>query len=515
MTAGLYPISFLVCLGALSGWFFYRDDEKRSDLLRKIFFGAIAVYGASWAFGQGTVGYKFLVLGREMLVLLTVPLFLSVFRKNKWVFVTLLISVLVGMDYFYFEKLKLTFPQEKTIDLADEVALDSNGEMLIELLEGHSISEIQPILTQYDLQATPAFQPMDKNSTDLDDYFLINVPPRFENDLSEVKNALSKNGVVEWVEMNEQYALSPLEFVPQKKLPKLNKKYGLNDPGLPNLWGFEAMGMESLYAVLKNAAPEKQALIAILDTGVDAGHEDIQANFKSTKTKYDNDGAGHGTHCAGIAAAVSNNNKGIASFSQTNEYVKVTSVKVLTAGGYGTQKMIIDGILEAADAGADVLSLSLGGLSNDSRQRAYRKAVEYANKKGAIVVVAAGNSNRNAKEYAPANTPGVIAVSAIDTVLGRASFSNKVHDLKMGVAAPGVSIYSTFPNGEYQTLNGTSMATPYVAGLLGLMKSLRPGLTTKEAYDLLNGSGVKTKSGEETGKLIQPGEAVKKLLNGG
>ena len=159
-----------------------------------------------------------------------------------------------------------------------------------------------------------------------------------------------------------------------------------------------------------------------------------------------------------------------------------------------------------------MISLSLGGPSTDRRQKAYRKAVEYANGKGAIVVVAAGNSNRNAKDYGPANTPGVIAVSAVDTLLGRASFSNIVKDLDMGVAAPGVKIYSTFPGSEYRTFNGTSMACPYVSGLVGVMKSLKPNLTTKEALQALNSTGKNSKNSTETGKIIQPAAALKKLL---
>ncbi|MFQ5448355.1 MAG: S8 family serine peptidase, partial [Saprospiraceae bacterium] len=258
--------------------------------------------------------------------------------------------------------------------------------------------------------------------------------------------------------------------------------------------------------------PVKKTRLAILDTGVDASHEDLADNFVSTRKKYDYDKSGHGTHCAGIAAAVSNNNKGIASFSRNNAFVEVTSIKVLSDAGYGSQKMIIDGILEAADNGADVISLSLGGPSSDSKQRAYKKAVDYANRKGAIVLVAAGNSKTNARRYAPANTPGVIAVSAVDTLLRRASFSNFVQDLGMAVAAPGVKIYSTFPGNQYKTLNGTSMAAPYVSGLVSLMKSLRPGLTTRQVFNILNKTGMETKGKKETGRLIQPAVAVRELL---
>ena len=137
----------------------------------------------------------------------------------------------------------------------------------------------------------------------------------------------------------------------------------------------------------------------------------------------------------------------------------------------------------------------------------------YALAKGAIVVAAAGNANRNARDFSPVNTRGVIGVSAVDAELNRASFSNYVTDIGMGVAAPGVDIYSAIPGNEYTSYNGTSMATPYVAGLLGLMKSIRPELTAVGAYDILKQTGKDTRNTLETGRVIQPEAAMKKLMS--
>ncbi len=514
MFSSLYPFTFVLSLAALSGWFFYRDNEQRSELLRKIFFGSIAGFGVCWLMSEGQWSYKFVSLFREMVVLAVVPVLLSVFRKTKWAYLVALLGVLTGLRFFYFEKLKNTFPQadfpkEKTEITAAPAGLDPNGELLLELKEGAQLADIQNVLKKYGLTAKPAFTPKDVNATQLDNYFIVDVPAA--DDFPKVKKALESLAQTEWLEENEQVSISPIELQPMRPSPPTDKKFGLNDPGLGNLWGFEAMKMDELYTVLKDKKPKKRALIAILDTGVDANHEDLKANFTSTKSAYDTDKAGHGTHCAGIAAAVSNNGVGVASFSQTNDYVRVTSIKVLSDGGMGTQQSIINGMLEAADLGADVLSLSLGGMSSDSRQRAYQKALDYATKKGCIVVVAAGNSNRNAKDFVPANVDGVITVSAVDTLLNRASFSNTIPDVKMGIAAPGVKIYSTIPGSIYASFNGTSMATPYVAGLLGLMKSLKPDLTTKDAYKILNETGAETQQTQETGRLIQPGKAVLKL----
>jgi thermitase len=349
----------------------------------------------------------------------------------------------------------------------------------------------------------------------LDDYYLINVPSKWEGRISEVIDALDNSGIVDWIENNETIKLSPLETSPTEIVRNPAPNYGLNDPGVEQLWGFQAMNVDKLYEYLKstNAKPNRKAIIAILDTGVDSKHEDIKANYKTLKSKDDNDPQGHGTHCAGIAASVSNNGIGVASFSHDNSFVQVSSIKVLNSFGMGTQQSIINGIIQAADLGADVISMSLGGPSSDSKQRAYEKAVNYANKKGAIVVVAAGNENRNATRIAPACAKGVITVSAIDNELNRAVFSNWVTDLDMGIAAPGVGIYSTKPNDTYAVHSGTSMATPYVAGLVGLMKSFNPNITTKEVYKILDTTGSDTKNTDLTGHLIQPVQAVKAAVS--
>ena len=297
-----------------------------------------------------------------------------------------------------------------------------------------------------------------------------------------------------------------------QKLMKLIKLTQLtNDPLVEYLWAFVQMKMEDHYKNMKDAnyKKKKTAKIFILDTGVDSNHEDISANFFSTDKKYDTDANGHGTHCAGIANAVSNNSLGIASYCPKNDYMQVTSIKVLGDNGGGTQESIIDGIILAADEGADVISMSLGGRAVDSRERAYNAAIAYATRAGAIVVVAAGNSNSDAQQYVPACCDGVIAVSAVDPNLDKASFSNYVNNIAMKVAAPGVNIYSTFPNNQYKVLNGTSMATPYVAGLLGMMKSLNPKLTAKEAYSILEQTGIETGDTPATGKFIQPATSIR------
>lgn len=329
--------------------------------------------------------------------------------------------------------------------------------------------------------------------------------------ITTIKEKLQNTLGVNWVEENETVSISPLEADEINRSP-IN--YGIDDPDLNRLWGFEKMKVQDLLPIIEKNSNKikKKALLVILDTGIDAAHEDIKENYKSIKEKHDTDGNMHGTHCAGIAASVNNNGKGIASFNANSNLYNVSSIKVLSGMGTGTQNVIISGMIEAADNGADVISMSLGGRSSHTKQRAYNKAVEYANKKGAIVVVAAGNSNVDAIHATPANAEGVITVSATNDQMTKAAFSNTVQSLKMGIAAPGKNIYSTIPKNQYKSLNGTSMATPYVAAALAMLKSFDPELTTKEAFSILNETGIKTSQTEQTGKFIQPAAALNRLL---
>ncbi len=524
----LYPVSYLVSLSGLIGWFYLQDNKRRSRQMSKLFLGGFFAYLISLGMAQGELPYKLFILFRDLVVLGVVSQFFSFFRKYKVLFFGMLFALYGMIGTKGMDILQATFPEKASTNNAAEAEmptgaiettvptknnntpkLDEDGELLIEIYEGNTIEDIASTLDRYNITYKRAFHPNKADLTDLDDFYVLNVPDNQLGNLAEIEQQLYKTIMVDWVEENEVITISPIEVT---KLPKpIEKRFGINDPGLEQMWGFDAMGIDQFYKSIAegNIQPQRKATIAILDTGVDAKHEDIAGNYKSIKSKYDRDVQGHGTHCAGIAGSVSNNATGVASFSQNNEFVQISSIPVLNNFGMGTQKSIIDGIIEAADNQVDVISMSLGGRSNPAKQKSYEKAIKYANDAGAIVIVAAGNSNDNAKNYAPANVKGVITVSAIDEQLKRATFSNYVNDIAMGVAAPGVNIYSTFPKNEYKTFNGTSMATPYVAGLVGVLKSINPTLTTTEVYEILQGSGVGTNSTSETGRFIQPGEAVK------
>lgn len=505
-------IIFLTSFVSLSLWFLFKENKEISSILGKTFLGSFGLYLGMAFCMPGVVSWTTLAI--NIVFLFGAGFFLNTFSSSKIIFIPMLIlmtfgyySGVRGINWFPF------LSSENNTTTLELNQLDPESELLVEVSNGHQLVELDAIIKQYDLKVEPAFVLMDGGQTDLDDYYAVNIPTEQVANYDKIVTAFKRSNLIDHIEANEVLSLDPTEKIKAPVLARKNK-YTVNDPEIGKVWGYEAMEVDELYKLLatKKVRAKKKARIAIIDTGVDGEHEDLKENFISIGAKNNIDPHGHGTHCAGIAAAVSNNATGIASFAPTNEFVEVTSVKVFGKYGNTTQRTIINGMLLAADNGADVLSMSLGGPSTTQAQRAYNQAVKYANQKGGIVVVAAGNENIDARKRVPASVTGVITVAALDADLNKAVFSNDVNALKMGIAAPGVQVYSTIPNNQYEFFNGTSMATPYVAGLLGLMKSIQPNLNTQQAYKILKQTGVNTRNTKATGQLIKPANAVKSLL---
>lgn len=236
-----------------------------------------------------------------------------------------------------------------------------------------------------------------------------------------------------------------------------------NDPDFSSRqWGPQKVQAPEAWDVTRGSSSTR---IAIVDTGVQYDHPDLAGKVVRGYDFVDDDsdpydGNGHGTHCAGIAAAVTDNGRGIAGMAPN---ATIYAVRVLDDNGSGTLDDVANGIIHAADNGADVISLSLGS-PNDSIT--LKEAVNYAWEKGVVVVAAAGNNGSSQPTY-PAYYSNAIAVAATDSDETKASFSN--YGSWVDVAAPGVDIYSTYTGSSYRSLSGTSMATPHVAGLAGLL----------------------------------------------
>ena len=232
-------------------------------------------------------------------------------------------------------------------------------------------------------------------------------------------------------------------------------------------WALGSYGIEQVNADVTHANGYRGdgADIAILDTGVQVDHPDLNVvggetfgtSCSGCVEPYGDDN-GHGTHCAGTAAAL---DPEIGVASEANIY----SGKCLDSSGGGSFSDVADAIVWAADEGHDVISMSLGGGSGTSE---LEDACDYAEDRGSFVVAAAGNDGTccDCVGY-PAAYDSVVAVSSTDEDDNLSSFSST--GPSVDIAAPGSNIYSTYLNSGYDTLSGTSMACPHVAGAAGIL----------------------------------------------
>ncbi len=256
--------------------------------------------------------------------------------------------------------------------------------------------------------------------------------------------------------------------------------------------------------------------VAIIDTGIDSDHPDLQANLGSGKAyvscddtcsgndclePWDDDDE-HGTHCAGIAAAVDDGEDVVGVAPD----VTLHAVKVLACDGYGYYSDIAAGIEYAADQGWDVASLSLGG---DTSSTTLQDACQYAADQGTLVVAAAGNDGCSDCVLYPAAYDTVVAVGATNEYDSLASYSSTGPELEL--AAPGTSVLSTVPGG-LGTLSGTSMATPHVAG--GGAALMAEGDTASEARTRLGNTAEDIGlSAEESGNGLLDMQAATTATN--
>lgn len=321
----------------------------------------------------------------------------------------------------------------------------------------------------------------------LDRYHMVRLAPGV--DPREVVAALAGFGPP--IEAVELVGLGGILGEPPQSFPNdpfFGSQYGLHNTGqtIQGQVGVPGADINAAAAwSLEVGSPD--IVIAIIDTGVSNSHPDLNSKFvPGWNTVSDNANSddsiliSHGSHCAGIAAAVSNNGLGVAGVAWG---CKIMPVKVLNFLGGGTEPDVAEGIIWAADHGAHIGSMSLGYPGAGTL---LENAINYAAGEGMVLVAATGNT-AGAAISAPAKYSEVIAVGATDNQDVIASFTSTGPE--MSVTAPGVNVYSCwdtlFSPNTYSWQSGTSMACPHVAGLAGLVWSANPDLARKEVREII------------------------------
>ncbi len=328
--------------------------------------------------------------------------------------------------------------------------------------------------------------------------------------------------VVTYAETNNKIELAPIDILsPSDALDRDESDPSVlmpNDPMFKEQWALNNVGqnggksesdIRAIKAWLKTQG-SSEIVVAVLDSGVDYTHTDLAANmwvrpdnvpvykddelgtfddlhgFNAADNQSDPmDDNGHGTHCAGIIGAEGNNDEGITGI---NWKVEIMPLKFMGRGGFGTTKDAIEAINYAIDrkrAGVNVKVINASWGSTLS-SKALEDTIRAAGEEGILFVAASGNSstNNDRRPHYPSNynLPNVISVAALDRTDNLASFSNfgakTVH-----VAAPGRDILSTWLNDDYREASGTSMATPYVAGVAALIWASEPKLTMEKVRE--------------------------------
>ena len=307
----------------------------------------------------------------------------------------------------------------------------------------------------------------------------------------KVVAALSRNPHVDYAELDY---IGQAFFIPNDTY-FVGNQWGLENTGqiIKGITGVVDADIDGPTAWETTAGGVK---VAILDTGIDQDHEDLSPkivlnrDFTGSSSGYD-DMYGHGTHVGGIVAAVTNNGTGVASGCPSCQLI---NGKVLNDNGSGAYSWIASGITWAADNGAKVINMSLGG---SVKSFTLENAVNYAWSKGVVVVAAAGNSGNPSKTY-PAAYTNAIAVAATNNKDQKATFSS--YGAKwVDVAAPGENIFSTFPNHPYKINkslgydfgSGTSMATPMTSAVAALIWSTPYGTSASQVRTRLESTADK------------------------
>lgn len=326
-----------------------------------------------------------------------------------------------------------------------------------------------------------SYRKIDKDDIEeLNASFKLNIPD--DTDIAKFQDKLGELGFFESSEPDFEMEISAVP----------------NDPNYSQLWGMQKIQAPLAWDIFTGS---KNVVVAVIDSGSEPTHPDLAANMVAGKNMLTggaiNDGNGHGTHVAGTIGAVGNNSIGVAGL---NWNVSIMPLQVFGASGRGDSGPIYEAISYAVANGAKVINMSIGneeGYIPCTPNTEYARRISYAVSKGVVVVVAAGNENRDAAGTSPASCEDAIAVGATDSSDNRSIWSStgaSNYGNHVSIAAPGTGIFSTWKLNIYKSSNGTSMASPHVAGAAALLLSENPSLSPAQVKNCLiqNGDPITT-----------------------
>jgi len=282
---------------------------------------------------------------------------------------------------------------------------------------------------------------------------------------------------------SEQAVANALSHNPNIKFAEVDRligpNYVPNDPYYSSEWHLQTIGAPTAW----NTSIGTGVTVAILDSGVDSTHPDLQGQLVPGWNFYDNnsntsDVYGHGTLVAGVVGAIGNNGMGVAGVAWG---ARIMPVRVTDTSGIGSLSMFSNGLTYAADHGARVANLSFPVQSSSSTQT----AAQYFMNKGGLVFNSAGNYGTLDTTPASSALVSVSATTSSDTIASWSSYGPYVD-----VSAPGVGIWTTSKGGGYSGVSGTSFSSPLSAGVAALMMSVNPSLAPSQVVSLLKSSAV-------------------------
>lgn len=377
--------------------------------------------------------------------------------------------------------------QARSAERGADGIMSANIPSLDQVLQEIGATELEPVIEEVAEAANENIESFSTEAPGISQLYSVSFSP--DRDPVDVANQLSLDDTVEYAEPNYVAGItaSPVE-IPAFFTP--------NDQYFSFQWNMQAIQMPTAWDRANGAG----VIVAIIDTGIDFGAPDLATTERLPGYDFLNDDAdpkddqGHGTHVAGTVAQSTNNNLGVAGVAFG---ARLLPVKVLGSSGEGSYETVIKGIIYAVDQGAKVINMSLAGRNPSN---ALRDAVQYAHDRGVVVVSAAGNSGGSV-EFPAAYDDFVIAVGATRFDKTITAYSNFGPQIDLMAPGGDVSIdqngdgfgdgilqntFSSTGSGySYRFFEGTSMASPHVAGVAALLLSLKPDASPDEIKNIM------------------------------